>query len=313
MSKIKGIVVDQSAPGNIRIAELPAPSPLPHEALIRVAATSLNRGEIRNAQTGENGRRIGWDFAGTVAKAAANGQGPPAGARIVGMLSSGAWAEQIAAPTDAIAILPDSVSFAQAATLPVAGLTALYGLEKGTGLLGRRVLITGGSGGVGNLGIQLARIGGAHVVATARSADKEALLRQAGAHDVIIGEAASALSAHGAFDIVLDGVGGPMLAAACARLAKNGVAVVYGTTAESDITMNLREIYRIGGARLYGFILFHELLSTPASIGLSRLASLVADQRLRPPIDLEVPLSQIGELSQKLTNRQFTGKAVVNF
>src|SRR4051812_29777160 len=134
METIKGIVVDQSAPGNIRIAELPAPTPMPHEALIRVAATSLNRGEIRNAGSGQSGRRIGWDFAGTVQQAAANGQGPPVGARVVGMLGSGAWAERIAAPTDAIAVLPDAMSFAQAATLPVAGLTALYGLEKATGL-----------------------------------------------------------------------------------------------------------------------------------------------------------------------------------
>ena len=68
-----------------------------------------------------------------------------------------------------------------------------------------------------------------------------------------------------------------------------------------------------GGARLYGFILFHELRTVPASVGLHRLATLVADGRLRPLIDTEVPLAKISELSQKLTERKFTGKAVLTF
>lgn len=313
METIQGILVDQSAPGNIRIAELPAPQALPNEALIRVAATSLNRGEVRMASMGKDGRRIGWDFAGTVERAAENGMGPPVGARVVGMLAAGAWAQRIAAPVDAIAVLPDSVTFEQAATLPVAGLTALYGLDKGTGLLGRRVLVTGGSGGVGHFGIQLARIGGAHVVATARSEEKAALLRQAGAHEVIIGQDPQGIVPHGPYDIVLDGVGGPMLGVAAGCLAKTGIAVIYGTTGGSDVTINLTSFYRTGGASLYGFVLFHEFAICPASIGLARLSRLVAEDRVKPLIDAVVPLSQMPEMAQKLTARQFTGKAVVTF
>lgn len=310
---IKGIIVDQSVPGNIRIADLPPPEPLAHEALVQVAATSLNRGEIRNASTGQNGRRIGWDFVGTIAKEAANGTGPKAGARVVGMLSAGAWAERIAAPTEALAVLPEGVSFAQAATLPVAGLTALYGLEKGTGLVGRKVLITGGTGGVGHFAIQLARLGGAQVIATVRSAERAALVREAGAHAVVVGEDPSALWAHGPFDIILDGVGGATLGAAPGHLAKNGVCVIYGATAGVEVTINARAFYATGGARIYGFILFHELLSVPASVGLGRLVALLHSGQLRPQIDLEVPLAKIGELAQQLTDRKFTGKAVVTF
>jgi len=313
METIQGILVDQSAPGNIRIAELPSPEPMPHEALIRVAATSLNRGEVRMASMGKDGRRIGWDFAGTVERAAANGMGPPAGTRVVGMIGAGAWAQRVAAPVEAIAGLPDNVSFEQAATLPVAGLTALYGLEKGTGLIGRRVLVTGGSGGVGHFGIQLARIGGAHVVATARSEDKAALLREAGAHEVIIGQDPKAITPHGPYDVVLDGVGGPMLGVAASCLAKNGVAVVYGATGGSDLTVDLHTFYRSGGASLYGFVLFHEFAHTPASIGLARLSRLVAEGRVKPLIDTVVPLAQMPEMAQKLTARQFTGKAVITF
>ena len=83
------------------------------------------------------GRRIGWDFAGTVTQAAADGTGPKPGARVTGMLRTGAWAEQINVPTNQFAEIPDNVTFAQASTLPVAGLTALHCLIKGGFLLER--------------------------------------------------------------------------------------------------------------------------------------------------------------------------------
>ncbi len=77
--------------------------------------------------------------------------------------NAGAWAEQVAVPTNMLAAIPDSVTFAQAATLPTAGLTALCALEKGGLLLHRRVLITGSTGGVGRFAHQLARLSGASI------------------------------------------------------------------------------------------------------------------------------------------------------
>ncbi|MDQ2715694.1 MAG: alcohol dehydrogenase, partial [Chloroflexota bacterium] len=89
----------------------------------------------------EAGWRPGWDLAGTVIEQAANGTGPKVGGRVVGQVGAGAWAEQVAVPTDRLAEIPASVTFAQAATLAIAGLTALHALEKGGLLLNRRVLI----------------------------------------------------------------------------------------------------------------------------------------------------------------------------
>jgi threonine dehydrogenase-like Zn-dependent dehydrogenase len=88
---------------------------------------------------------------------------PSPGTRVVGILPSGAWAERVNCRTHAIAALPDQVGDAEAATLPVAGLTALHSLRQGGFLLGRKVLVDGASGGVGHLACQLATAAGAQV------------------------------------------------------------------------------------------------------------------------------------------------------
>ena len=91
-------------------------------------------------------------------------------------MNPGAWAERVAVRTDALAALPDAVSFGQAATLPVAGLTALWALERGGLLLDKRVLVTGASGGVGHLACQLARQAGAQVVGAVRQESHAAIV-----------------------------------------------------------------------------------------------------------------------------------------
>src|SRR5262249_21046881 len=134
----RAVVVDLQAPGRLVIASVRDPTPDRGEAIVRVRAISLNRGEVRRAGMAAAGWRPGWDLAGEVERAATDGSGPRVGARVVGMLGEGAWAERVAVPTHALAALPDNVTFSQAASLPVAGLTALYALEKGGLLLDHR-------------------------------------------------------------------------------------------------------------------------------------------------------------------------------
>jgi NADPH:quinone reductase len=115
---VQAVVVDPSVAERLVIREVELAAPLPHEAIVRVASISLNRGEVRRSQIAEAGWRPGWDFAGTVEVAASDGSGFPAGTRVVGFLPAGAWAERVAVPTDAIAALPDSVSSKQRQPYP---------------------------------------------------------------------------------------------------------------------------------------------------------------------------------------------------
>jgi NADPH:quinone reductase-like Zn-dependent oxidoreductase len=312
MAVMRAIVIDPAAPGRLTIHEVEAPQPATSEALVRVAAISLNRGEVRGVQSAIPGARVGWDFAGVVERAAADGSSPKAGTRVVGTLPTGAWAELAAAPTTAIASLPDAVSFAQAATLPIAGLTALYALEQGGPLLGRNVLVTGASGGVGLFACQLARRGGARVVGVVRTASYEADVREAGAHEVVVGDDCRPAEPFGPYHTILESVGGPSLASALRLLAADGVCVLYGRSGADEATIDAAQFFLNGGSTLYGFIIFHELKRRPASEGLARLARLVAAGEVRPHIAVEAPWTKIAEVAQELRERRFPGKAVLH-
>ncbi len=311
MSKVRAVVVRADAPGRLALGEVEEPYPAPSEAVVWVVAVSLNRGEVRRAQGAEDGYRPGWDLAGTIEKAAADGSGPGEGARVVGLLPSGAWAELAAVPTNSLAELPERVSFEDAATLPVAGLTALYALEKGGNLLGRTVLVTRASGGAGHFALQLARLSGARVVALVRRRENEALIREAGAQEVALGEDGSTAREFGPYHLVLESLGGRALGDALALLAPGGTCVTFGISAGAETTFDVRSFYFTGGASLYGFILFHEVLAKPASDGLARLSRLVAEGRLHPKVSVKAPWTDVADVSRQLLDRGCTGKAVL--
>jgi NADPH:quinone reductase-like Zn-dependent oxidoreductase len=302
------VVVDPAAPERLVVQPVPDPAPSRDEAIVRVRAISLNRGEVRRAGLAAAGWRPGWDLAGEVERAAADGSGPPAGTRVVGLRPEGAWAQRTAVPTHALAAIPEAVTLAQAATFPVAGLTALYALERGGLALGRRVLVTGATGGVGDFAVQLARLAGAHVTASARRADQAAALRDLGAHDVVVGDEIPPSPKH---DLILDSVGGRTLGTALAALAPGGTCVNFGVSAASEVTFDVRTFFIGGRATLYGFYLFAELGATPAFVGLHRLGELVAARRLTPHISVERPWKEIGRVAADLMARRFPAKAVL--
>lgn len=299
-------LVSKQSPPYAELAEVPDPKPEHHEALVEVKAFSLNRGETRRLETLEPGRVTGWDVAGVVREPAADGSGPPAGTRIVGLMPAGAWAELGAVGTDWLAELPDSVSFEQAAALPVAALTALRALELGGYLVGKAVLVTGASGGVGRFAIQLAKLAGAHVTGLARRTEG---LRELGADEVI-----AEIDLDGpTYDVVLDAIGGGVLGAAIQRVAPRGIVVSFASTVTDPVAYPARELFaRAPGARLYGLYIFAELHHTQTcSSDLRRLVDLIAAGKLDPQIDLIAPWSEAAGAIEALLDRRINGKAVL--
>lgn len=295
------------------IGDVADPAPDRSDLLVRVHAVSLNRGEVKRARTARDGFRPGWDFAGVVTQAAADGKGPKAGARVVGLLASGAWAELVAAPATMLAEIPDAVSFEQAACLPVAGLTALFALARGYDLLGRKVLITGASGGVGHLACRLAALSGAHVVGVVRSDAAAASAIEAGAHEAaVIGDDPLRAQKYGPFDLILESVGGASLPASLEMLSATGLCVSFGASDPKPAAIDVAKFYMGGGRILAGFALFSEIAGRrSASAGLQRLLALVADGRLAPAIAVQREWSEIATVSADLLARRYPGKAVL--
>jgi NADPH:quinone reductase len=305
---MRALVARRSAAHGLELAEVPPPDPLPGEALVEVRAVSLNRGEARYLPRQEEGTVHGWDVAGVVRAAAADGGGPAEGARVVGLVDEGAWAELVAVPTDRLAELPEGVSFEQAATLPVAGVTAVRALAVGAPLLGRRVLVTGAAGGVGRIAVQLAHGGGARVTAVARDPARGEGLAELGADDVI-----HELTPDGEpFDVILESVGGASLAAALARVAPAGIVIAFGISSGEPTTFDVSGFYNKRGARLYGLRVFHELDRHHSAVrDLRFLAEEVAAGRLDPQISLRTSWREVGPALKALTERRVRGKAVL--
>jgi NADPH:quinone reductase len=307
---MKALIASPGAEGNLEQADVDEPVPGPGEAVVEVKASSLNRGEVRALQSAD-AWRPGWDVAGVVATAAADGSGPGEGTRVVGLAGSGAWAERVAVATGLMADLPDAVTFDAAATLPVAGLTARRATEMCV-IEGRRVAVTGAAGGVGRFAVQLAAQSAAVVTAVVGTPERGAGLEALGAAEIVVGR----LPPEGEpMTLVLESVGGDSLAAALSRVAPDGVIVSYGNSSGAPTTFDVSTFYGKSGARLYAFVLTPELRRTrSATTDLRYLANQLAADHLDVGIDRAVEWSDLGAVRAAIADllaRKVEGKVVL--
>jgi NADPH:quinone reductase len=287
----------------MRMAGVAEPTAGPTTALIEVRHISLNHGDLNDARSGRipPGGVLGSDAAGVVAETARDQTGPKVGARVVA-LARGAFAERIAVDVDSVAEVPESVDFAEAAALPVAGLAALRALRAAGPLLGRRVLITGASGGVGRLAVQLAARAGAHVIASVGSVARGQGLAERGAGEVVVG--LDGLDQP--VDVVLDNVGGPQLVAAWRLLAPGGSLQSIGWASGEPAVFP--PYSTIGPAKSITSF----LNEGDAAEDLFTLVGMLANRSLSVEIGWRGPWKQFGEAVEALRGRRVNGKAVLD-
>jgi NADPH:quinone reductase len=291
----------------VEMSDVPEPKPRPNEALVEVQAVAVNRGELRLLRARPRGWQPGQDVAGVVVAQAADGSGPPVGIRVVAWPEQAGWAEKVAVPTSHLAHLADHVTFSEAATLPIAGMTALRALRLGGELAGKRVLVTGAAGGVGRFAVELAAGAGATVTGVAADEARAVGLEEIGARTISF----ELDDLEGPFDLILDAAGGPSLEAAVRLVAPGGDIVIYGNSSDTPAQVSFGDFRGHALARITAFFVYES--GAPPTFGedLQTLADMVADGRLHPQIGLEVPWTEANSAFEALANRQVNGKAVL--
>jgi NADPH:quinone reductase len=305
---MKAYVVDNDKSSGVRFSDVSDPSPAPNEAVIEVEAFSLNHGELPRGGVFSNGTVPGWDTAGHVVTAAADGSGPSIGTRVVGGGWGGAWAQRRAVATVDLAPLPEGIDAEVASTLPAAGVTALHAVRTLGPIVGRRVLVTGASGAVGRFAVQLVRIAGADVVALTSSEEKGGELRKAGASEVVTDLAHLSAPVYG----VLENVGGSTLVDAWNHLTPGGILVSNGYASGSPATfppyatvLPRKSLVAMGNG-------WTPLLPGETSgADLAYLVRLVVARALDPHITWRGSWKQLPDALTLLQNRKISGKAVI--
>ncbi|RKU09660.1 hypothetical protein C6503_21130 [Candidatus Poribacteria bacterium] len=345
---MKAIVFsEQGGTEVLRYTDVPEPTLHANEVLVKVEGCAVNyldlharrnRPEIAaKLSRGDTPHILGSDIAGTIAEVGDTRCGVTVGTRVVlapcipcgvcrdcrhgtenlcdtqeliGFQTNGGYAGYVKAPAQNAIQIPDTLSFINAAAMPIAYLTAWHMLMTRAQLrLGEDVLILGVGGGVGSAGLQIAKLTGARVFATASSDEKLARAREMGADvtinykDVDFSEVVLDATDGRGVDVVLEHVGAATWEQSIASLAKNGRLVSCGVTTGNIGTINIRKMYQ------------KQLTIMGSALGtvteLRTLIQLAARGKLEPIIDRTLPLHRASEAHSVLENRQNFGKVVL--
>jgi len=304
---MKAIVAHEyGGPEVLKYEEMPVPEPKENEILMRVIASGVNPADplILNGKYGkEFGTHLplilGYDMAGVAVKTGAKVTKLKVGDPVYAyLLWGGGWAEYSISNEGESAIKPKSLSFTDAASVPLAALTAWQALvDVGKIQAGQTALIHGGSGGVGSFAIQIAKARGARVIATASTANQD-LLKQLGA-DVAIDYTKQKFEeiAHDV-DLVLDPVG------------RNTLARSYGVVKKGGIVITL--VSRCDPAELAKHGIRGESLgSHPDANELAEITKLIEDKKIWPIVTRVLPLTEAAKATEQAETHHTRGKIVL--
>jgi NADPH:quinone reductase-like Zn-dependent oxidoreductase len=296
-------------PEVLKVVELPSPSALPTELVVRVKAVGINpvEGFIRSGAfplLGQPPFVLGWDVSGTVERVVPGTNRFAVGDEVYGMpmfpRAANAYAEQVAAPSRQLARKPSTIDHVHAAALPLAGLTAWQSLiDVASVERGDRILVHAAGGGVGHIAVQIAKSRGAYVVATA-SAEKRAFVESLGADEVIDYRSVDFSATVRDIDIVLETVGGEYGERSLKTLRPGGLLV----TIVDRLNEALASKAKLAGFRFAGVSV------EPDHQGLEELARLVDEGQLKVHVERTFPLERVREAHQFLTTHP-KGKVVL--
>lgn len=330
---MKAAVVDRYCPpGTIQVRDVEKPTPRDNEVLIKVRAASVNpldcglikgRPFIFRLLFGLRKPRItrpGRDVAGTVEGVGRNVSQFKTGDPVFGVCTAGSWmdkaggsfAEYACTSESALVGKPDNVTFEQAASAPVAALTALQGLrDQGKIRPEFKVLINGATGGVGTFAMQIAKSFGANVTAVCRASNVE-IARSAGADRVFDYTKEDYTTSGQSYDLIFDLVGNHSLAACRRALNPNGILVMAGTKPSGHwmIPMMGRLITALVLSRFMSqkFVMFVAKLNKKDLIV---IAELMAAGKMTPVIDRCYSLSEVCEAIRYMDRGHARGKVII--
>lgn len=290
----------------ITIVNRPEPVPADDEILVRVEAFSLNRADLHRLNMPNSQWRVGLDFAGTVIQAAANGRGPEVGARVMANNPAGGGAAELAtASVHRVAELPPQLEFTTAAALPLAGLTAYRLIHAANLKVGSRVLITGATGGVGHLAVELAIRAGAEVVAFARRESAGQRLKELGASVIT-----SIADATGSFNVLLESIGGAVMAEAVSKLAPHALVLWFGEASRQPVTLDFFSMFGGHENMTLRHFVYSDVDGANDAEDLATLVRLVSNGELHPELDRVASWEETTKALEDMKEGRLQGKTV---
>ncbi len=320
------IVTEPGGPEKLTLADVPDPVAGEGELLIDVKATALNRADLlqrRGLYPPPEGATdiLGLECAGVVSALGPGATGVEPGQRVMALLPGGGYAGRVTVPSRMAIPIPDNLSFEQAAAVPEAFLTAREALFTLGRLAPREfVLIHAAAGGVGSAAVQLAHRHGAHVIATAGSADKLARVAELGGDTLVdyksqdfAGIVQSVTGGHGA-DVVIDFVGGAYWDKHAACMAVAGRCVVVGVLGGMTASVNLAQLLK-RRYQILGLVMRARPVSDKIAIAQAFIREslpMLAAGKLRPVIDCVMPLAEARQAHERMEANANVGKIVLS-